>query len=301
MLERDRIPSFVVAILGSAWCLAGCPGGGDDDDLSDDDDLVGDDDDSVGDDDDGFEYSAVTLRGSLLAVALSDDDSAGDDDDAAGDDDDSAVGGMKARDESTVEGAFVLDYWRDFDAQLLECRQTLSWAGTVEFSPAVVADCAGCTGVLTLDGGSVLDSSNRAVDPSACDPADFGAAQNDLGSILTANGPGTAGGGLLQLALMDLDTAIDLGVQPSRSGNFDLASQAAQVAATGNQMTHIGFVSSAGSTFFDQIDFDTSAGASGAGETWSVFWFLFRPEGQGADDATLLSGAYQLGSFWILQ
>lgn len=208
---------------------------------------------------------------------------------------------MTGRDVAEAEGTFLLDYWRDFDAQLLECQQTLSWGGTVDFAPSLVSDCSACIGLLTVDGASVLDSSNRAVDPSACDPADLAAVGRDLGQLLTQTGPGPSGGGLLEIGMMDLQTALDLGVQPSVSGNLDLETQAAQVAATGNVLTHIGFVSSASGTLFDEIDFETAAGASGAGEPWSVFWFLFRPEPQVTPSETVLSGAYQLGSFWILQ
>lgn len=301
MDEQKRRWLFPPVFLSVVLFVCACPiGVTDDDDIGDDDDTGANDDDVGDDDDGGFDYTAVTLRGSLLVIPPQggddDDDSAADDDD-----DDSAGGGVTARDTSDVEGTFLLDYWRDFDAQLLECQQRLSWGGTVDFASGLVAECSGCTGVLTLDGASILDESSRPLDPSACDPADLAAVGRDLGQLLTQTGPGPAGGGLLELGLMDLQTALDLGVQPAVSGNLDLETQAAQVAATGNLLTHIGFVSSAGGTLFDEIDFETAAGASGTGEPWSVFWFLFRPESQGTSSETDLSGAYQLGSFWILQ
>jgi len=305
----ESLQGVATLFSASLFCVvvAGCPASGsNDDDFGDDDDAVANDDDASDDDDGAFAYESVTLRGDLLAIQEGDDDDdvADDDDSAAagspGDDDDSATGNT-ARDEARVEGTFVLDYWRNIDAQLRECEQTIAWTGTVEFASSAVSTCAGCTGVLTIDSASVEDVSNRAVEPAACDPADLAVVGRDLGQLLTASGPGAAGGGFLQLALMDTATAIGLGVQPSQSGGLDLQSQAEQIAATGNLMTHVGFVSSAGGTFFDEINFDKVAGASGTSETWSAFWFVFRPSSQGTALETDLSGAYQLGSFWILQ
>jgi len=315
--------------LCAAGLLCACPASGDDDDfVGDDDDAVGDDDDAGDDDDFGFSFESVTLRGSVVAFSAGDDDdSAADDDDvadddddvaddddavgddddvaddddsASGDDDDSAGAGVTARDAVDVEGTFVIDYWRDFDNSLLECTQTLTWSGTADFGPGLVSDCAGCTGVLEVTAATVMDASNRATDPEACDPADLAAAGVDFGARLTGGGS-PAGGGLLQLGLMDLATAVDLDVQPTRAGTIDLVAQAEQIGATGNVLTHVGFVSSTGGTFFDDIGFDTVAGPSGAGEPWSVFWFVYRPDPTGSPPETDLSGAYQLGSFWILQ
>ncbi len=280
-------------LLGGLLVLSGCDNGvADDDDIADDDDTVGDDDDLANDDDVDFAYAAATLRGALVVQLEGDDDdsSVGDDDDSSGSRD------VSARAVAEVEGTFVLDYWRDFDAALLECVQTLSWSGAVEFETGLVGNCADCTGLLLIDAASVADTSNRAIDPEACDPADFGLGGQDLGSALTGSP-----GGLLQMTLMDTQTAVDLGVQISQSGLGDLAAQAGQIATTGNRMTHVGFVSSAGGTFFDQIEFDSVAGTSGDGEPWSTFWFVFRPDPVGGSPETNLSGAYQLGSFWILQ
>ena len=165
--------------------------------------------------------------------------------------------------------------------------------GEVEFVSGVVDGCAACTGVLRVV--TAADSSNRALDPDACDPAEILATGSDLAASMLA-----VGGGLREIGLIDLDTALDLGLTPFADGAAGtFAQQRDELASIGATLTHIGYVSAEAGTVFAQAGLASSAGASGPGELWTAFWYVFRMDAQNPYEGLDLNGPYRLGAYWV--
>ncbi|GEM_PF-2728411 len=216
-------PSLLIALFGTAALLSACPVG-DGEPVSDDDDA-GDDDTYFNDPSCSFDEVTMTVDYEVTTVTEGDDV------------------------RHLVTGSYGFHYWEDIRAGVPLCDQSMAFEGEAWFGEGSLMgrvgapDCERCTGFLSLDAASIVDTTDPVGDPDDCDAADLEVAVNDWGMLLTTPVSATTHGDFLQMALLDAATQaahdVKLRIDEDSTGAPALTEKWAEA---GLVYTHAGYV-----------------------------------------------------------
>ena len=271
-----------------------------DDDAADDDDLFDPDDDDASPDDDDDETPVDDDDATLPddddtptddddATFPDDDDTSVDDDDTTSpDDDDTSADDDDTGPDPTVSGSLLFNYYSDADAQNLLCQQVYNFSAEANWgSNPAGGDCFNCTGYLfDVD---VTPSSQTTCSSSQLGTADFGDVMTDP----TENGDFGE-----HMAVIDVDTALAMGLSMNDSGTPSLQEVYDDNMAAGNEITHLMMIDQAPGNFWtDVVDLDAGGGATVPGTDWIIFWTVVS---QGGSPTEQMSGDYAAVAQWAL-
>ncbi len=292
-------------LLTSCVTRGGRGGGGDDDDGADDDDSGPDDDDASPDDDDAGPDDDDA--GPDDDDADPDDDDAGPDDDDAGPDDDDAGpddDDVAPDDDDTgppsgsFTGEYVITYWTDISAGVVDCEQHIAFEGSHSAGTGVLPACATCNARLDFDVSAFIDVSEAATDPDHCDPAQLTADGNNWGQELTDLS--SYGDFANPMGLIDSAAQSSLGLDLAVGGGQDAASIENNLASSGLDYTHAGFVAAIPGTMGESAGLDAVASPAAAGSDYFAFWTLFVDPVANPNGGPALDGEYGGQALWII-
>ncbi len=215
---------FALAAAAALALLGACPeeewvGPADDDDAGDDDDTY------VNDPSCSFDEVTMTVDYDVTTVGEGDDV------------------------RRLVTGTYGFHYWEDIREGVPLCDQRIAFEGEAWFGPgslvgrAGAPDCERCSGYLTLDPASIVETTDPAANPDDCDAADLEIAVNNWGVLLTTPVSPTTHGDFLQMALLDAATQeehdVKLRIDEESTGAAALREKWAEA---GLVYTHAGYV-----------------------------------------------------------